>query len=738
MILEKVLATIRRHAMVVPEDRVLVAVSGGPDSVALLHLLLDLRTVLPLSLIVAHLDHALRDAESQEDRDFVERLCRRLGLECVADRDDVAILARRERRSIEEAGRTARRRFLRRLAQQNMCRRVAFGHQQDDQAESVLLRLVAGSGRGGLSGIKPVSEGLFVRPLLECGRSEILRYLEDRGIEFRTDSSNADRRFPRNRMRHLVLPLLVQEFNPRVVEAVARTADVLREEDAFLDRTARRILRGLAEPAEPGAGGFPGGSAEPGIVLDAPALAHLVPAIGRRVVRLALRHAGLRGRDLAKARIDDVLHLAGRGETNLSLSVGESFVARLEYGRLILKPGRGEGRDEAGRTPSSALEDGLRVNAGIPARAGDSQARARRGPPRSSSDTEGGGLPSPGVPLPIPGSAAVAHLGLILSSRIVPFESVAGEYGCAPSNRAYLDADLLETPLLVRAARAGDRFRPLGAPGTRKLSDLWTDVRLPHESRRRCLLVESAGRIAWAVGLRPSHPFRVTDRTRRVAVLESHVASNNGLGHQDASSPPESFMAPSAGPGMGRADASGRKPAADRQTEGPLQDPASPLETPSNRPVLYTPGQIADAVGRIAREVMEWAGGRELVLLGVLHGSFIFLSDLVRRLPGPIRVGFLDREGGLVTRDLVLEGARVLVVEDILDTGESLIRVLARVREHNPAEIRTCALFEKVHATRAAPLDLDYRGLPVPDLWVVGYGLDQDGHERNLPYLSHI
>lgn len=711
MILDTVLATIRRHDMLASGDRVLVAVSGGPDSVALLHILLDLRTVLPLSLTVAHLDHGLREGESKRDRVFVESLSRALGIDCVSGREEVAALARKERRSIEEAGRVARRRFLRRIAEVHGCRRVAFGHQRDDQAESVLLRLVAGAGRGGLSGIKPVSADLFVRPLLECGRAEILRYLEDRGIEFMIDSSNQDHRFPRNRIRNTVLPLLAREFNTRVVEAIARTAELIRDEDAYLERAARRTLRALLSSA---------GNVS-GFVLDAGSLARLTPAIGRRVVRLALREAGLRGRDLAKARIDDVLELARRDETNVSLSLGESFVARLEYGRLVL------GRDPI--VPDTAHPRDPTAPTSKPhGRSADPEARAQEGALESSVTTDSweaepaipdsgsSSVPGPAIDvmLPMPGSAVVGALGINVMTRIVPIESVVGEFTRAPSNRAYLDADLLAAPLVLRGPRPGDRFRPLGAPGTRKLSDIWSDLRLSHEDRRRCLLVESAGRIVWAVGLRTGHSFRVTDRTRRVAVIESRPVET-----------------PHLDPGSGAVDTRPSSPA--RAFRG-----AEPSRPSSPDRILFTPEQIAEAVDGIAREVADWAAGRELVLLGVLHGSFIFLSDLLRRLPSPVRVGFLDREGTLISQGMSLEKALVLVVEDIFDSGESLTRVLARVQEHRPAEIRICALFDKVDARRSVPLELDFRGLAVPDVWVVGYGLDQDGRLRNLPYLTYI
>jgi len=143
-------------------------------------------------------------------------------------------------------------------------------------------------------------------------------------------------------------------------------------------------------------------------------------------------------------------------------------------------------------------------------------------------------------------------------------------------------------------------------------------------------------------------------------------------------------------------------------------------------PVLYASAEIAAAVDRLAAGIAGWAAGREIVALGILQGSFIFLADLVRRLPGPVRIGFLDRDGTPVACAPSIHRARVLVVEDILDTGESLRRVVAKVRAMHPSEVRTCVLFDKP-AGRTVAIEADWAGLQVPDRWVVGYGLDQDG-----------
>jgi tRNA(Ile)-lysidine synthetase-like protein len=673
MILDHVIATIRRHGMLEPRDRVVVAVSGGHDSVALLHALLELRSSLYLTLTVAHLDHGLRGAASDADRAYVEAMAERLGLPCVARREEVASLARRERRSPEEAGRIARRRFLRETAEATGSRRVALGHQREDQAETVLWRLITGSGRGGLSGIRPVSEGLFIRPLLECSRADILAYLESRDIVPREDASNTDRRYPRNRIRHDLLPLLRDAFNPRVTDAIARTAEILREEDDHLDRRARRALaalligdeNGAPAVASPGAGTGTGGLASaPPLLLDAEHLRHLPLPLARRVLRLALRRAGLAGRDLARERIEEVLDLATRGE-NRSLSLGESFTARLEYGQLRFEKG------------------------------------APHPPPG----------PAAARTLGLPGEAKVAEAGVVIRASLAARESVESDYLRAPAHRIYVDARTLGAPLIVRAPRPGDRLHPLGAPGSRKLSDLWTDLKVGREARRRGLVVECAGRIVWAVGLRMADPFRITEATKDVAILEIRDLAQTATA--------------SAGP---------------VEPAPPREDPPDARETSpagSEPRVLYTAEEIRTAIERLAALVAAWAGGREILVLGVLQGSFIFLADLVRLLPGPLRIGFLDRKGTPIQPFPPVSGARVLVVEDILDTGESLVRILEGLRGGSPEDLRTCVLFDKPSG-RTIAIEADFAGLHVPDRWVVGFGLDDKGRGRHLPYLTWV
>jgi len=281
---------------------VLVAVSGGADSVALLHLLCRLAPREAIRLGVAHLDHGLRRGSGADLR-FVRRLARDLGLPVCSDRREVATLRRRDE-SLEESARRIRRAFLLETARRDGFDRIAVGHHLDDQAETILMRFVRGAGATALAGIRAAGPGPFVRPLLEIERDEIREFVGRRGLPFRDDPTNRDLRFDRNRVRRQLLPALTEALNPRAARHLVQAAERLRDDAQLLDTLARQSFRELVRP---GRGGR--------VLLDASALAELAPPIGGRLVHLALQHAGIDARRIGSRHVHGVLDLArgGRG-----------------------------------------------------------------------------------------------------------------------------------------------------------------------------------------------------------------------------------------------------------------------------------------------------------------------------------------------------------------------------------------------------------------------------------------
>jgi tRNA(Ile)-lysidine synthase len=322
---QDVLAYIRKHALLKAGNRVGLAVSGGADSVALLRLLLELRSEIGMVLSVVHFNHQLRGADSDQDEEFVAQLARQYKLEMHFGRGDVADFSARNHLSIEAAARKMRYEFFRGLLLQGRLSRIATAHTLDDQAETVLLRVTRGAGNRGLAGIYPqlaVAAGSsIVRPLLGAKRQDLEAYLKSLGQLWREDASNRDLRHTRNRVRHGILPRLERNLNPRVREALAETAEIARAEEDYWEQEVARVLPKLWNP------GFR--------ALDRSRLANAPLALRRRIVRAVAESLGLR---LEFRHVEDVLALAQTGDAPVSAMLPEGWVVSHHQTELRFEP----------------------------------------------------------------------------------------------------------------------------------------------------------------------------------------------------------------------------------------------------------------------------------------------------------------------------------------------------------------------------------------------------------------
>ena len=458
MTVRKLKATISEFDMLRPGNRVLVGLSGGPDSVALLHLLVQLKREWRLQLIVAHLNHGLRIG-ADEDEAFCRELARKLivmglSLPFVSGRADVGREASDARRSLEDAGRRARYRFLNENADALECHRIAVGHTRDDQAETFLHRLLRGSGSRGLSAVHPVVEPRLIRPLFCMRRTEVLGYLSDCGLPFREDESNRDERFTRNRLRHRTLPLLAEEFNPKLVETLGASAELLREDESWMEERTRSAFAELAS--------FEGDA----LRLPVAELGRLHRALKRRVFRHAF--ARVRGdlTDVSKAHVDGALGLLTSGKSGKEIHLPGLTVER-SFDELWIrhKPGRKK------RERAKSGYNGFEYKLSFPAR------------------------------------IRIPELEGTLTTSIV----TAPEAEDAASRRAAVGRAVVigiegRLPVIkVRSPNPGDRFRPLGAPGRKTLRRYLMKRRVPWSERARVPVVVRNGRdsdeeILWVVG----------------------------------------------------------------------------------------------------------------------------------------------------------------------------------------------------------------------------------------------
>ncbi len=319
MILEKVRKTIEDYGLFKKKDKILIAYSGGADSTGLLHLLLELRPEWSFELFLSHFNHKLRQS-AEEDERFVKSVASSLSLPIFIGSKDVQSYARSKRMNVEEAARELRYDFLKRTALEVGAEKIATGHTMTDQAETFLMRLLRGSGLRGLRGIFPAFEGKIVRPLIQVEREEVEAYLKEKGLEFRVDETNLDRRFFRNRVRLDLLPYIKKDFEPRIILHLSRLASIAAEEDELLEITAReKACRAILREGER-------------LLLDLNFLSSLPRGLARRLAREFILQ--LRG-DLRGISFRDVNSVLAVGEGKKYILKGMTL--KRESGRLALE-----------------------------------------------------------------------------------------------------------------------------------------------------------------------------------------------------------------------------------------------------------------------------------------------------------------------------------------------------------------------------------------------------------------
>ena len=464
---KRVRDTILKYSMIEKGHTVLVAVSGGPDSVALLHALLELRDSLGFGLAACHLDHGFRGEESAADAEFVEALCLKMGIACDVRRVDVPALMSEWGMGAEEAGRRARYMFYEDAASKTSASRVALGHTLDDQAETVLMRLIRGSGLDGLTGIPPV-RGMYIRPLLYVSRREVEKYCAATGAAWRTDSTNQEPLYFRNQVRLQLVPCL-ERWNPRLREILSDTADRLREDASYLDLAGRATTGRLARRENGRA------------FIARDRFNGLHPAMKRYVLRALARE--IYGESAEAAYVP-----LGYGHVEAIISLAESGSPV----RVLHLPG------------------------GMIARLGACEISLER---TSEDDSGPAGAAFP-VPIRVPGTTEVEGLGIRIRAEVQPASGLALDPATNRDPlRAFIDNSLIEYPLMVRSRMDGDYFYPLGMSGRKKIGDFMTSLKVPVSDRPYVPIVLSRDRVVWVGGYRLDERFKVTRATTQVLLL---------------------------------------------------------------------------------------------------------------------------------------------------------------------------------------------------------------------------
>lgn len=455
--IKKFKKTIAHYDLLQKGDRVLVAVSGGPDSVALLYALLEIKDEFDLDLCVAHLNHKLRGRESDKDQKFVKNSAQKLDLKFFSKSIDVKKEAKKMKLSLEEGARLVRYRYLENLADKIKADKIAIGHQADDQAETFLMRLLRGAGGLGLSGIPP-RRGKIIRPLIETRREEIEKFLKEKSQSYRTDSSNLLPNYFRNKIRLSLLPQIKKNFSPRIVDILTRTSDIISLQQQYIEKKCEEILRFICKT-----------KMKDKIVLDLKKFINYDISLKREMIRLCVKELNRDSTDLSFDSIERILDLIQKEKSGRRVKLTRNTWAEVTGGNLAI------------------YIEKKKQHA---------------------------------YPISLPGEKNLRSLGMRIRSEIISRSSLPEKIKSKGEEVAFLDWEKLKGPFTLRSRKPKDKFKPLGMQGTKSVADFLIDMKVPRYERDEVMLLTTRGKIAWIVGYRISDEFKVTDKTKKVLKIE--------------------------------------------------------------------------------------------------------------------------------------------------------------------------------------------------------------------------
>ncbi|GIP36351.1 tRNA lysidine(34) synthetase TilS [Paenibacillus sp. J2TS4] len=473
-LIRKVEHTIIEERLFEPGDRIVVAVSGGPDSVALLHLLFLLSKEWDWQLMIGHVNHLFRE-ESEEEARFVTGWARELGIPCEVGVVDVPRYIEQTGDNPQNAARQQRYLFLASVAKQFGTDKLALAHHADDQAETVMMRLIRGTGPAGLVGMTASNklDGLqLIRPLLRIYKEELEQYCHERELTYYVDGSNLERKYFRNQVRLDVIPKL-SEYNPNFVESLHRLSFMMKDEDDFMEKEIQSLYERMVRTD----------TATGERTFSTKVFTRLHVALQRRLIKLILNYLSLCADSVDFATVESLREaIIQRRSSSLTLDVSDQIRFFKEYDRIGF------------------------VRNYSPAR-----------PFRYPLGLEQGDL-------------YLAEAGIYLETFVSEAREHPDWSSWPAEDRAVLDLDRLELPIIVRSRQDGDRMQVLGLNGSKKVKDIFIDAKIAHRERNLLpLVVDGAGRIIWIPGIKRSVHARVTDRTTRFLHIRVSRKGMQGL-----------------------------------------------------------------------------------------------------------------------------------------------------------------------------------------------------------------
>lgn len=467
----KVLDTIRNNHLIAQEEGVVVGLSGGYDSVCLLHVLHSLSETLQIKLYAVHINHMLRGIEANADEHYAAELCRELGIPFLAMHVDVGAIAEERGISLEEAGRDVRYSEFYKYSQTVGAAKIAVAHNKNDQAETVMMHIIRGCATAGLVGMK-YKRGIIIRPILDITRAEIENYCREAGLSPRTDSSNLTEEFARNRVRLGLFPYINESFGINMVDSLCRLSAHAAEDNIFIDKCAQDAYNDVISNIKVGM-----------IEMEAEKLSSLAPAIRNRVFKLAIVHVAGSSTGISSIHYRSLAELVIKGKTGAQAELPGGIRAIYSYGILKI--------------------------------------------------TDPGAVPMNAEPvdfcsiLNIPGTIWIPELNAEVTATIQSYNHIDNyrSLGYNPFMQ-FFDYEMMNKGINIRNRQKGDVFKPLKSNGTKRLKEYFIDSKIPREQRDKMPLLCIDNEVIWIIGDKISDKFRVTENTKSVVKIEYNRRSS--------------------------------------------------------------------------------------------------------------------------------------------------------------------------------------------------------------------
>ncbi len=425
--IKKVLKTINTHGLIENGDRILLALSGGSDSVCLLYILHALQKQLGFELLACHLNHSIR-AEADDDMFFVQGICEKLGVKCFVKKVDIRALAKTEKISEELAGRNQRYAFFEEISKSENCNKIATAHNKNDVAETVLMHLIRGAATDGLCGIA-YKRGKLIRPLLDVKKEDIEAFCKENGYNFAVDKTNAEAIYTRNKIRLELLPLICNDFNPAFIDVLVKNAEIIGDDVEFLEDEAKKAYVKIASEGK----------------IEVEKLQKLHPALARRVIIKSIKECLKTEQNVQSVYVESILELVKKGRSGSSVNICGNMRCCIESGFMFFKK-----NNEALVEYCYKIEPGKTVH------------------------------------------IKECNINITLAD----WQGLGEKFYFSNIDNIY-----------VRNRRRGDKFSPQGMRGTKKLSDYFTDCKIPLSERNIVPIITCNGEIAWVVGKRRDSRF---------------------------------------------------------------------------------------------------------------------------------------------------------------------------------------------------------------------------------------